>query len=85
MKTFKEAIKTMLKDGEFEKMINYSKGKEKSKIKEFYNAIKDFNDKDFDKVPELVLIQACKSYFIWQNAYCYMRMDNYEGQEKEIK
>ena len=30
MKTFKEAIKVMKKDGEFEKMINYSKGKEKS-------------------------------------------------------
>ena len=79
MKTFKEAIKTMLKDDEFEKMINYSKGKEKSKIKEFYNAIKDFTDEEFKKVPELVFIQACKSYFIWQNAYCYMRMDKYEG------
>ena len=80
MKTFKEALKTMLKDGEFEKMINCSKGKEKSKIKEFFNAIKDMEDEDFDKVPEIVFIQACKSHFIWQNAYCYMRMDKYEGE-----
>jgi hypothetical protein len=79
MKTFKEALKIMVKDGEFEKMINFSKGKEKSKIKEFYNAIKDFDDEVFDKMPEIVLIKACKSYFIWQDAYCYMRMDDYES------
>ena len=79
MKTFKEALKVMIKDGEFEKMINCSKGKEKSKIKEFYNAIKDFDDKELDKMPEILLIQACKAYSIWQNTYCYMRMDDYES------
>lgn len=70
----KEALKRMLKDGEFEKLIKTIRGNEKSKIKEFYDAIKDFTDEDFDKIPEMMFIQACMSYILWQDIYCYMKL-----------
>ena len=76
----KKALKKMLKDGEFEKIIKQCKWGEKKKAKQFYEAIKDFDDKDFDRVPEIVFIQACKSYTVWQDIYCYMRLNKYEKQ-----
>lgn len=74
MTKLKETLKTMLKDGEFEKLIKSSKKQEKLNIKKIYSAIKDFEDKDWDKIPEMLLIQAINSYILWQDIYCYMVM-----------
>ena len=74
MITLKETLKSMLKDGEIEKLVKSSKKQEKLNIKKFYNAIKDFEDGDWDKIPEMLLIQAIKSYTLWQDIYCYMVM-----------
>ena len=84
MPTIKDALKMMLADGEFKKIIKNAKGREKQNAKNFYDAIKDFTDEDFAKVPTLVFIQACKSWNVWQEIYCYMEMiDNYEKQTTE--
>lgn len=72
----KKALQKMLKNKEFDKLIQTSKGKEKMKIKEFYEAIKEFDEQDFEKIPEMVFIQACRSYILWQDIYCYMKLED---------
>ncbi len=85
MTKLKEALKEMFKDGEFEKLIKNSKGKEKMAIKGIFEAIKDFNDEDYEKVPEIVFIQAIKSYQLWADIYCYILMieEREEASEKQ--
>lgn len=82
MKGIKEALKLMLKDNEFDKIIKNAKGKDKKKAKDFYEAIKDFSEEEFEKVPAIVFVQACKSYNVWQDIYCYLEFVNeYEEQD----
>lgn len=76
MPTIKDALKMMLACSEFEKVIKNAKGRDKANAKEFYDAIKDLDDGDFDKIPPIVLIEACKSWNVWQNIYCYMELLN---------
>ncbi len=83
MPTIKDALKMMLADGEFKKVIKNAKGREKQNAKEFYEAIKDFNDEDFEKVPAIVFIQACKSWNVWQDIYCYLELLNNAEQTTE--
>lgn len=84
MKGIKEALKLMLKDNEFDKIIKNTKGKDKAKAKDFYEAIKDFSEEEFEKVPAIVFVQACKSYNVWQDIYCYLELVNeYEEQDAE--
>lgn len=82
MKGIKEALKLMLKDNEFDKIIKNAKGKDKKKARDFYEAIKDFSEEEFEKVPAIVFVQACKSYNVWQDIYCYLELVNeYEEQD----
>lgn len=69
--TFKDALKTMLKTNEFEKLIKNTKGKDKKQAVEFYNAIKDA---DLDKIPEIVLLTACYSYSVLRDTICFMEI-----------
>ena len=80
----KQAIKDMLKDGEFPKLIKLAKGRDKTNAKLFYDSIKDFNDKDFDKVPEIVILKACKSWTLWQEIYLYLKMQEQDEIETNI-
>ena len=68
----KQAIKEMLEKGEFEKIINNAKGRDKKNAKLFYDAIKDTN---LEKTPEIVIIMACKSYAVWQDMYVFMKKE----------
>lgn len=80
----KDALKQMLMDGEFKKLLKNAKGrKEKEAIKQYYEAIKDFSAEDFEKVPTIVFIQACKSWNIWADIYCYMEMISNEIKNAE--
>lgn len=67
MKSVKEALKKLLKGNEFEGIIKKAKGREKENAKQFYEAVKDLNDEQIDKVPALIFIEACKSWNVWQN------------------
>lgn len=69
----KSALKQMLQDKEFEKIIKHSRGRDKQNAKLFYESIKDFEDEDFEKVPEIIFITACKSYNVWQDLYFYIK------------
>lgn len=66
----KQAIKKMLDTGEFKKIIQNAKGREKKNAKLFYDAIKDI---DLEKMSEIVIIMACKSYVVWQDMYVFMK------------
>lgn len=82
MKGIKEALKLMLKDNEFDKIIKNAKGKDKKKAKDFYEAIKNFSEEEFEKVPAIIFVQACKSYNVWQDIYCYLELVNkYEDKD----
>ena len=73
----KQAIKKMLDTGEFEKIIQNAKGRDKKNAKLFYDAIKDT---DLDKMPEILIIMACKSYAVWQDMYVFMK-----GEETNVR
>lgn len=73
----KKAIKKMLDTGEFEKIIQNAKGRDKKNAKLFYDAIKDT---DLEKTPEIVIIMACKSYALWQDMYVFMK-----GEEANVR
>ena len=73
----KKAIKKMLDTGEFEKIIQNAKGRDKKNAKLFYDAIKDT---DLDKMPEILIIMACKSYAVWQDMYVFMK-----GEETNVR
>lgn len=83
MPTIKDALKMMLADGEFRKVIENARGRDRENAKKFYEAIKDFNDEDFEKVPEIAFIQACKSWNVWQDIYCYLVLLNKAEQTTE--
>ena len=74
---FKQAIKEIYADGEFEKMIKCAPTRhERKAVKQFLAIIdswKDTND-GIDGIPNIVLIHECKSYSVWQNALLYMEM-----------
>lgn len=74
MSLIKEALKEMLKCGEFEKIIKYAKGRDKANAKEFYETIKDFDDSDFEKVPAIVFVKACRSWNVWADIYCFIEI-----------
>lgn len=65
----REAIKQMLNDGEFPRIISRAKGQDKVKAKEFYEAIKEVNVDDIAIIP---LIFAIRSVSVYQNVICYM-------------
>ena len=83
MPTIKDALKMMLADGEFKRVIENARGRDRENAKKFYEAIKDFNDEDFGKVPAIVFIQACKSWNVWQDIYCYLELLNKAEQTTE--
>ena len=85
MISIKDALKSMLENNEFEKIIKKAKGRERQNAKEFYGAIKDFSEEDFEKVPPIVFIKACKSWTVWQDIYCFLELLNNAEQiaEKE--
>lgn len=68
----KNALKEMLKDKEFERIIKRARGRDKESAKDFYDAIKDLSEEEIDKIPAIVFINACKSWNVWQDIYCYI-------------
>ena len=83
MADIRKAIQTMLETGEFEKVIKHAKGREKDNAKAFYDAVRDLGGEELAKVPEIVLITACRSWNVWQDLYCHMRMPEDEKQDAE--
>ena len=83
MSTIKDALMLMLEEKEFDKIIKHARGREKENAKEFYNAIKDFNKEDFEKVPAIVFIKACKSWNVWQDIYIFMEYLNHAEQDAQ--
>ena len=79
---FKEALKQMIVDGEFEKIIKTSKGKDRKSAKEFYGLIKDNND--IDKIPGITLLVAIYSPSVLRDIITYMEMD-IENKTKKSK
>lgn len=76
MNLFKKAIKQMLEDNEFEKIINYSCSKEREHAEKFYELAKQY-----EKIPAICLITNCKSYMVLQDIVCYMSMLEKKGQQ----
>ena len=70
---FKEALNQMIVDGEFEKIIKNSKGKDKKTAKEFYDLIK--NNKDFDNISGITLLMAIHSKSVLKDIITYMEMN----------
>lgn len=70
---FKEALKQMIADGEFEKIIKTSTGKDRKSAKEFYGLIKD--NSDIDKIPGITLLLAIYSPSVLRDVITYMEMD----------
>ena len=70
---FKQAISQMIKDGEFEKIIANTTGKDRKKAKEFYGLIKD--NPDFDKIPGISLLMSIESVSVLKDAIAYMELD----------
>ncbi len=70
--TFKQALKEMLKDGEFPKIIANSKGKDKREAKKFYAIIKDANLDEYAMIP---MIMGLKSVSVFQDVVFYMMKD----------
>lgn len=85
MKGIKEALKSMLANNDFENIIKSAKGRDKQNAKDFYDAIKDFKDEEFEKVPTIVFIQACKSWNVWQNIYCCLELANKDEEQDAEK
>jgi hypothetical protein len=73
MMHFKDAIKQMIKDGEFEKVIAHSKGRDRKSAKEFYSLVKD--NPDIDNIPAITLLIAIHSPSVLRDAITYMEMD----------
>ena len=67
--TVNEIIKQMLDDGEFEKLIKETKGKDKKAIQEFYGLVKD--NEDLEKIPEFVLLNAIYSLSLFRDIILY--------------
>ena len=74
---FKEAIKKMIEDGEFEKIIKYESGKEKKLAKKYYE---DIQAVGVDKIPFVALLHECKSVSVLKNAIIFMMF----GEERKI-
>lgn len=70
---FKDTIKIMLENGEFEKIIKNSKGKDKKAAKEFYDLIKD--NPDLDRVPGITLLMAIHSVSVLRDVICFMEAE----------
>lgn len=70
--TFKEAIKYMIENKEFEKIIKNSKGKDKKSAKEIYSLLKD--NKDYDLIPSIVLLSSIHSVSVLRDAIVIMDM-----------
>lgn len=83
MALIKLAILKMLKDGEFEKIIKHARGRDKQNAKDFYDAVKDLNEQEFEKLPAILFIKACKSYNVWQDICVYMEAINNAEQNAE--
>ena len=71
--TFKKALKKMLEDGEFPKIIANSKGKDKREAKKFYKIIKDV---DLDKCAMIPMIMGLNSVSVFRDAVFYMMKDS---------
>ena len=74
MMGFKQALKTMLAENEFEKIIKNSKGKDRASAKEFFDLIKD--NEDFDKIPGIALLCAIHSPSVLRDVITFMEMDD---------
>ena len=79
---FKEALKQMIVDGEFEKIIKTSTGKDRKSAKEFYGLIKD--NPDIDKIPGITLLVAIHSPSVLRDIITYIEM-NIENKTKKAK
>lgn len=67
---FKETINAMLENGEFEKIIQNTKGRDKKAAQEFYGLVKD--NKDLKSIPSLTLILAIRSETVLKTVICIM-------------
>lgn len=79
----KDAIKEMIKDGEFEKIIKTSKGKDKKEAKEFYSLIKD--NPDLDKIPGITLLLSIYSVSVLREIIAYMELNIGSKKTKKTK
>jgi len=77
----KDAVKNMLLQNEFPKIIKHAKGRDKENAKEFYNAVNDLTDEQFEKIPPIVFINACRSWNVWADIYCFLEFMNRENEE----
>jgi hypothetical protein len=67
---FKKAILRMVEEGEFERIINYAKGKDKKRAIEFYNFIK--TPGILATTPTIALLQIIESQSVLKDIICYM-------------
>ena len=83
MENFKKALKKMIEDGEFEKIIKNSTGKDRKSAKEFYSLIKD--NPDYDKIPGITLLVAIYSPSVLRTVILYMEADILTKKTKKSK
>lgn len=69
---FKEALKQMIVDEEFEKIIKTTKGKDRRQAKEFYEVIKNVN---IDTIPGIAILCSIYSPTVLRDVIAYMEMD----------
>lgn len=75
---FKVAIKKMIVDGEFEKLINYAPTfREKLAVKKYKTRLERWENSfgGLEGIPVIMLIKSCKSYTVLQTAVMYMGID----------
>ncbi len=72
LQEFKNAIKKMIKAGEFEKIIAHAKGSEKRHVKALYNSLKIYG---VDNIPAIVLLMEIKSASVLRDAICFMKKE----------
>ena len=70
---FKEALAKMAEEGEFERIIKASRGKERESAKEFYSLIK--GNKDLADIPDFPLLMAIHSKNVLREIIVYMGTD----------
>ena len=74
MNYLKLAIKKMLEDGEFEKIIkNAPNSQERKRAKNYYEFVKVVFS-NCENVSSIILTMECKSYFVWQDIMSYISL-----------
>lgn len=73
MKTMKEAVRQMIADKEDEKILKKLKGGERKRARDFFDSVKALDEEKYNALPELVLIHACQSSYVWSEIYLYLK------------